>query len=63
MWWLNKDGEQNRMSNLSENGFYAAGFGGNYIIVEPDHDLVIVFRWCEPRLTNKALGLIKASLQ
>lgn len=63
MWWLNKDGEKNRMNNLSENGFYAAGFGGNYIMVEPDHDLVIVFRWCEPRLANKALGLIKASLQ
>ena len=30
MWWLNEtDG---RMSNLSREGFYAAGFGGNYII-------------------------------
>lgn len=63
MWWLNKDGEKNRMSNLSENGFYAAGFGGNYIIVEPDHDLVIVLRWCEPSKANKALGFIKDALQ
>lgn len=63
MWWLNKDGEKNRMNNLSENGYYAAGFGGNYIIVEPDHDLVIVFRWCEPSKANQALGLIKSSLK
>jgi len=63
MWWLNKDGEKNRMNNLSNNGFYAAGFGGNYIIVEPDHDLVIVLRWCEPSKGNKALGLIKEALK
>lgn len=63
MWWLNKNGAENRMSNLSENGFYAAGFGGNYIMVEPDHDLVIVLRWCEPSKSNTALGLIKDALK
>ncbi len=63
MWWLNKNGAENRMSNLSENGFYAAGFGGNYIMVEPDHDLVIVLRWCEPSKSNTALGLIMDALK
>jgi CubicO group peptidase (beta-lactamase class C family) len=36
MWWL------------SENLFYAAGFGGNYIIISPDQNMVIVTRWLEP---------------
>ena len=60
MWWLNKNEEKkNRMNNLSKNGFYAAGFGGNYIIVEPEENLVIVLRWCEPAKANKMLRLIK----
>jgi len=54
MWWL--PGE--RMPALSHNGYYAAGFGGNYIIIEPDKDLVIVLRWCDPSHTNKLLSMI-----
>jgi hypothetical protein len=25
--------------------FWAAGFGGNYVYVDREHDLVIVLRW------------------
>jgi CubicO group peptidase (beta-lactamase class C family) len=28
--------------------FYAAGFGGNFIVVDPKRGLVIVTRWLEP---------------
>ena len=57
MWWLNEtDG---RMSDLSREGFYAAGFGGNYIIIEPELDLVIVTRWLEPSKANEFLKLVK----
>ena len=59
MWWLNSQTKNERMSNLSNNGYYAAGFGGNYIIVEPDYNVVIVMRWCHPSMANKALGMIK----
>lgn len=62
MWWLNKDGNDNRMNNLSTSGYYAAGFGGNFIIVEPKEQLVIVLRWCEPSKANKMLGIIKKAL-
>ncbi len=62
MWWLNKDGEENRMSELSDKGFYAAGFGGNYIIIEPENNLVVVLRWCQPSEANRMLGLIKKAL-
>jgi len=50
------------MSNLSPNGFYGAGFGGNYIIIEPKEQIVIVMRWCEPAKANAMLGLIKEAL-
>jgi len=63
MWWLNKDGEKNRMSSLSSTGYYAAGFGGNYIIVEPKDNLVIVMRWCDPSKANRALELIRQAIQ
>ncbi len=62
MWWLNTTGAENRMSHLSSTGYYAAGFGGNYIIIEPEEALVIVLRWCEPATANDLLGLIKAAM-
>ncbi len=61
MWWLNR--AEDRMSNLSNTGYYAAGFGGNYIIVEPEEDLVIVLRWCEPSSANRMLGLLKEAMK
>ena len=30
---------------LSENIYYGSGFGGNYIIIIPDDNMVIVARW------------------
>lgn len=62
MWWLNPDGSD-RMTNLSSTGYYAAGFGGNYIIIEEDLNIVIVTRWLEPSMANEFLGLIKKSLE
>jgi len=47
MWWLNKQGDRH-WNGVSENIFYAAGFGGNFIIVDREKNLVIVTRWLEP---------------
>lgn len=43
MWWLNTDRE--RIPAAPESAFWAAGFGGNYIYVDRENDLVIVLRW------------------
>jgi len=43
MWWLNT-GRQ-RFESSPENVFLAAGFGGNYIYVDQENDLLIVLRW------------------
>ena len=45
MWWLNRG--DRKWHDLSENIFYGSGFGGNYVIVVPDHELVIVARWID----------------
>lgn len=47
MWWLNADGPR-QWENINENIFYAAGFGGNFIIVDREQNFVIVTRWLEP---------------
>ncbi len=47
LWWLNHQGARN-WENIPEHVFYAAGFGGNFIIVDQENDLVIVTRWLEP---------------
>jgi CubicO group peptidase (beta-lactamase class C family) len=59
MWWLNPNGTNRGMGAISPNAFYASGFGGNYIIIEPDHDLVMVMRWLEP---SKAGDFVKMVL-
>jgi CubicO group peptidase (beta-lactamase class C family) len=43
MWWLNTE---KRLPNVPESIYFAAGFGGNYIVVLEEFDLVIVIRWC-----------------
>jgi CubicO group peptidase (beta-lactamase class C family) len=44
MWWTN---EENKLPDVGKNVYYANGFGGNYIVVDNEHDLVIVTRWLE----------------
>ena len=47
MWWLNKKGPRH-WENVSEDIYYAAGFGGNFIVVDRKHNVVVVTRWLEP---------------
>ena len=47
MWWLNRQGPRH-WEGVPEHVYYAAGFGGNFIVVDEQRDLVIVTRWLEP---------------
>ncbi len=47
MWWLNQKGPRH-WENVPEHVFYAAGFGGNFIVVDQKNGLLIVTRWLEP---------------
>ncbi|WP_224488290.1 serine hydrolase domain-containing protein [Robertkochia flava] len=55
MWWLNSE---NRFKDFSDNVFMAAGFGGNFIVVIPQHDLVVVTRWLEPSQLERFMELV-----
>ncbi len=44
MWWLLPDDLEGVPGGL----YYAAGFGGNFIVVDQENDLVIVTRWLAP---------------
>jgi len=63
MWWLNPNGTNSDATALSENAFYAAGFGGNYIIVEPDHDLVVVLRWFDRTKLDEFMSQLLESMK
>ena len=45
MWWTNEEG---RLGKVSKNIYSAEGFGGNFIVVDEEHQLVIAVRWLEP---------------
>ena len=59
LWWLNSDKKWKRYSS---GVFYALGYGGNYIIVDRDNDLVIVARWVNDNIED-VLNLIHRSLE
>ncbi len=61
MWWLNKKGDRH-WEGLSENIYYAAGFGGNFIVVDRDNDLVVVTRWLEPSKIGAFMTKVNAAM-
>ncbi|WNJ19929.1 serine hydrolase [Pontibacter sp. G13] len=62
MWWLNTDTDR-AWEGVSHEVYYAAGFGGNFIVIDPTQEVVIVTRWLEPSqigtLTQQILGALK----
>ena len=61
MWWLNKKGNRH-WEGLSEDIYYAAGFGGNYIVIDKENDLVVVTRWLEPSKLDDLMKIVNAAL-
>jgi len=55
MWWTN---EENRLGNVSKKIYTADGFGGNFIVVDNEHNLVIVARWLEPNKIGELVRLV-----
>lgn len=59
MWWINAT--QN-WKGVSPGVFYAAGFGGNYIVVDQEHDLLVVTRWMDDTRIGEVFSLIVQSV-
>ena len=56
LWWLNTNQEQ--IKGVSPSIYYAAGYGGNYIIIDKEHDMVIVTRWLDDAKLSDFMKLI-----
>jgi len=62
MWWLNSGGNR-KMHGIPSSVYYAAGFGGNYIVIDEANDIVIVTRWLEPGRLGEFLRIFYKSLK
>lgn len=62
MWWLNK-GPRKWEQVADESIYYAAGFGGNFVVIDKKHDMVIVTRWLEPNKIGEFVDLVLQSVK
>lgn len=58
MWWLNR-GPRKWKEVEDESIYYAAGFGGNFIVVDKKNNLVVVARWLEPDKIGPMMKLVQ----
>lgn len=60
LWWLNT--RQKNYPGMPANAFGARGAGSNTILISPDHDLVVVWRWHagnEAEFARRVIAAIK----
>jgi CubicO group peptidase (beta-lactamase class C family) len=62
MWWLNK-GPRKWEQVADESIYYAAGFGGNFVVIDKQHDMVIVTRWLEPNKIGEFVDFVLKSVE
>ena len=62
MWWLNK-GPRKWQEVNDESIYYAAGFGGNFIVIDKKNDLMVVTRWLEPSKIGQMMELVLSSVE
>ena len=58
MWWLNETG---RYKDVPKEIYLANGFGGNFIVIDNQHDLVLVCRWLEPSKLGEFIKMVIAA--
>jgi CubicO group peptidase (beta-lactamase class C family) len=61
MWWQNRG--DRKWEGLSDKLFYAAGFGGNFIVIDKENDIVVVTRWLNPRKIGEMMKLVIDSVE
>ncbi len=62
MWWLNR-GPRKWDGVDDESIYYAAGFGGNFIVVDKTNNMVIVTRWLEPSMIGELVKKVQAAIE
>lgn len=61
LWWLNTAHKQ--WPSLPEKSFAALGYGSNTIWIDPEHDLVVVWRWHKDRSADEFFKRILAAVK
>ncbi len=59
LWWLNTSKNWEKVSN---DIYYAVGFGGNYIVIDEANDLVVVTRWMDDNKMGDFMHLVAQSI-
>ena len=59
MWWMNTTEKWN---GTSSEVYYAAGYGGNYIVIDSANDLVVVTRWMDDSKMGDFMKLVNQSI-
>jgi CubicO group peptidase (beta-lactamase class C family) len=59
MWWINTS---KRWKDVSPEIYYANGAGGNYIIIDNEHNLVVVTRWIDDSKIGEFMNIVEQSL-
>ena len=60
LWWTN---HSNDLGNISKNIYTAQGYGGNYIVVDSENDLVIVTRWLDTSKLGELVRLVESAIK
>jgi CubicO group peptidase (beta-lactamase class C family) len=60
MWWTNWE---NRLKDVSKNIYSADGFGGNFIVIDDEHELVMAIRWLDPSKIGEFVKLVINSIE
>lgn len=62
MWWLNR-GPRKWSQVDDESIYFAAGFGGNFIVVDKTNNMVVVTRWLEPNKIGEMMQKVLAAVK
>ncbi len=60
LWWTNSE---NKWKDVPASTYYAAGFGGNFIIIDDEHDLLVVTRWIDDKKIGEFMALVNKSIE
>jgi len=60
LWWNNS---QETWEGVSKEVYYATGFGGNYIIIDEENDLLVVTRWIDNSKIDDVMSLVQEAIK
>ncbi len=60
LWWLNTGGKE--WPGAPERAYAAVGAGSNIILIDPDHDMILIARWIDQNAVNELIALTVGAL-